>query len=176
MDDGDELEGLLTALDGALTAEKRVTALTFIQSYISQADEIHSADQLTTSLKTQLKNQNHLVSTLTLSILPTYVSKIVSISSQRHPNKAHDVRSLLNSLLAVVLEKVGDQKEKTREGAKSTIVELAKAAFAVSPPIGSALAKDPHSVVALFEKIVKESGLLAKSAKVKEHVSRTETW
>lgn len=166
MEDEGYVDGLLASLETAATPEKRVAALHSIQSYIAEADELQQKEQLTSLLKAQLKNQNHLVSSLALSIIPGYAAKIVST---QHHSKAQDIKALLIAILSIVLEKLGDHKEKIREGARAAIIELASAAFAVSPS-GSALAKDIHSAAALFEKIFKESGMLAKSAKVKEQV------
>lgn len=163
----DDLESLLASLESAATADKRVAALQSIQSYLETAEQISEADHLTSLLKTQLKNQNHLVSSLALSIIPIYAAKI--ISSTFLPSKSQDVKNLLQSVLSIVIERLGDQKEKIREGARAAIVEMANSAFTVSPS-GSALAKDAHSAAALFEKILKETGLSAKSAKIKEQV------
>jgi hypothetical protein len=168
MEDEGYLSGLLASLDSAATPEKRIAALQSIQSYVSEVEEIQETDQLTAALKMQLKNQNHLVSSLALSIIPVYASKLVS---RQHHSKVQDVKALILGVLSIVLEKLGDHKEKIREGARAAIIELASAAFVVSPS-GSNLAKDVHSAPALFEKIYKESGLLAKSAKVKEQVRR----
>ncbi|UZJ56655.1 hypothetical protein CBS101457_005975 [Exobasidium rhododendri] len=164
MDDDDQLETLLAGLEVAVTADKRVAALQSIQTYIEGADDVLHTDQLTASLKVQLKNQNHLVSSLALSILPTYVAKV---ASSKQSTKAHNVKVVLHATLSTVLEKLGDQKEKIREEARLTVVEMAKAAFAVSPS-GSTLAKDGHTAVAMFEKVFKEAGLASKIAKVKE--------
>lgn len=169
MEDDGHLEILLASLDSAVTADKRVAALQSIQSYLDEAEQISDSDQLTALLKSQLKNQNHLVSSLALSIIPIYASKIVSLSLNH--SKSQNVKNLLQSVLSIVIERLGDQKEKIREVAKVAIVEMASAAFVVSPPGGSALTKDAHSAAALFEKILKEIGLSAKSAKIKEQVS-----
>lgn len=168
MEDGGNIVDLLASLDSAATPEKRIAALQSIHSYIAEADELQETDQLTASLKTQLKNQNHLVSSLALSIIPVYASKLVSTN---HQWKVHNVKALILATLSVVLEKLGDHKEKVKDGARAAIIELASAAFTVCPS-GSNLAKDSNSTTAIFEKVYKESGLLAKSAKVKEQVGQ----
>lgn len=166
MEDDGQLEALLATLDSAVTADKRVAALQSLQACIAQADDISLPEQLTAALKTQLKNQNHLVSSLALSIIPVYTTKL---SLSIHHSKAHDVKSLLLAVLTPVLERLGDQKEKIRDAARSAAVQLARAAYSVSP----SSAKDMHSAASSFEKLYKETGLAAKSAKVKEQVSLT---
>lgn len=166
-DDGtDQLATFISTLDLASTAEKRVAALQALQEYLSGPDEITHADQLSASLKSQLKNQNHLVSSLALSVLPIYVSRLVTPAIA---SRAHDVKVVLGATIPLVLERLGDHKEKIKEAAKSAVVELCKAAFAVSGPTSASI-RDPASAVTLFERLYREGGLAAKAAKVKEQV------
>lgn len=78
--------------------------------------------------------------------------------------------------MPIALEKLGDGKERVREVARKALVELGSAAYiasngnGMSSSIGSK-SKEQETALAVYERLLRDGGLGAKFARVKEQVS-----
>lgn len=97
-------------------------------------------------------------------------------SSIHEPKGVQHVKTAINSLMPTVLEKAGDGREKTREMAGKALEELGKAAIDGSrATLGHSIShktREIESPLNAFERLLCDTGLMAKSAKIKEQVSQ----
>lgn len=171
MEDDDGVRDLLASLEQASSTEMRVAALQALEAPIRQLDGLHDAgDELVSALRTQLKQANSLVSAKALSLLPVYVDKL---TTGHDAHRVHHVRYALQTLVPVLVEKLIDHREKTRDAAKALLVQLGKAASAVTSAGTSSTHQKGQSETpfALFERLITEAGMLSKVAKIKEQTT-----
>lgn len=182
MDDEDaitQLRDLLTALErGGNTTQTRITALQNLYTFLEQQEEesdllndVH--DEIVNGLRAQLKVANPLVTAKVLSVLPIVTDRL-TIRQDGHC--LHRVRYVMQTLLPPLLACLGDTRDRSREASKAIIVQIAKAASAVTPLAATAAnhssIKSSHETpFALFERIVIESGLTSKVPRVKEQIT-----
>lgn len=179
---------LVANVEAAASAEKRVAAFASLQAHLEeqfsrngagQTLEHVEADAVASAIKVMLKNANQSVSAAGLLYLPSYAQLLVT-SSPPH-QLAHNIRALMHATLPLVLERLGDHKDKIKEGAKAAIAEMGSAAFntgtgaaataaAGASRAGSSRLDGDSSPQAYFERMIRDHGLGAKSAKVKEQV------
>lgn len=188
----EQTRALVANVESAASAEKRVAAFASLQAHLEAIQEHgggeggggtgrrsidhHEADAIASTFKLMLKNANQSVSAAALFYLPSYAPLLVTSSPTTH-QLIHNVRVLMHATLALVLERLGDQKDRIKEGAKAAIAALGSAAFTsgsaagAAPSLSSRIDSD-SSPQAYFERMIRDQGLGAKSAKVKEQVSR----
>lgn len=179
---------LVANVEAAASAEKRVAAFASLQAHLEeqfsrngagQTLELVEADAVASAIKVMLKNANQSVSAAGLLYLPSYARLLVT--SSPHHQLAHNIRALMHAALPLVLERLGDHKDKIKEGAKAAIAEMGSAAFstgtgaAATAAAGASRAASSRldgdsSPQAYFERMIRDHGLGAKSAKVKEQV------
>ena len=123
-------------------------------------------------LKLLLKDPHQSVSSAALTFVPTLVTHLRN-NLDPQSDLVHAVKSIVTTLLPIILERCGDSKDRIRESAASALEEIGRAAIDSSPnQLGSSLrAKASEGPLELFEGLVRESGLMGKSAKIREQVS-----
>lgn len=123
-------------------------------------------------LKLLLKDPHQSVSSAALTFVPTLVTHLRN-NLDPQSDLVHAVRSIVTTLLTIILERCGDSKDRIRESAARALEEIGRAAIDASPnQLGSSLrAKASEGPLELFEGLVRESGLMGKSAKIREQVS-----
>ncbi|EST08791.1 CLASP N-terminal domain protein [Kalmanozyma brasiliensis GHG001] len=171
MADPDAIYELAQRIESNIEVDKRVAALHSLQSQIESAGYVVEADAVTSAVKVALKHSNQALSTASLSFIPTYASMIYSgdgTDTQSVLN--HNVRMLVNSVTLLAIEKLGDQKERIREAARTALIELGNAAYAISSAqlTSSGKGKETETPLGIFERTLREGGLSAKMARVRE--------
>ncbi|KAN0062589.1 suppressor of tub2 mutation [Thecaphora frezii] len=175
MADPDYVYELTQRVHSTIDSDKKVAAVHALHEHLQQAGYVVEADLVTAALKTALRGSNQALSNSALSFLSLYVSLLypVAPNTEHHEPQAtinHNVRLLVSSITSSVLEKLGDQKERIREAARNVLVELGRAAYGVS---GAQLAsngkgKEVESALGIFERLLREGGLAAKFARIRE--------
>lgn len=191
------VQELLGALETATTAEKRVGALNALDTYLQQgaadADRSGVADEVTvfgmiagisddvaTALKSLLRNSNQFVSSKALAVALNFARHLATAAevhlAPQHSHTSHvvhDTKQALPALLPAIVEHLADHREKSRELARSILIELVRAASFVSPAATSGHPSHSHNETALvlYERLLLESGLQGKSAKLKEQTT-----
>ncbi|GAC94868.1 hypothetical protein PHSY_002441 [Pseudozyma hubeiensis SY62] len=171
MADPDAIYELAQRIESNIEVDKKVAALHSLQSLIQDAGYVVEADAVTSAIKVALKHANQALSTASLSFIPTYASMIhTSDGSESHSLLTHNVRILINSVCLLVIEKLGDQKERIREAARTALVELGNAAYAISAAqvTTSGKGKETETPLGVFERTLREAGLAAKFARIRE--------
>ena len=171
MADPDAIYELAQRIESNIDVDKRVAALHSLQSQLESAGHVVEADAVTSAVKVALKHANQSLSTASLSFVPTYASMIYSgDGSESHSILNHNVRMLINSVGVLVIEKLGDQKERIREAARTALIELGTAAYAISSGhlTTSGKGKETDTPLGIFERTLREVGLAAKFARVRE--------
>ncbi|KAJ1017761.1 hypothetical protein NDA16_005079 [Ustilago loliicola] len=171
MADADAIYELAQRIESNIDVDKRVAALRSLQSQLESAGYVVEADAVTSAVKLALKHANQVLSTASLSFIPTYASMIYSgDASESHSVLNHNVRMLINSVSLLVIEKLGDQKERIREAARTALIELGNAAYAISSGhlITSGKGKEIETPLGIFERTLREAGLAAKMARIRE--------
>ena len=171
MADADAIYELAQRIESNIDADKRVAALHSLQSQIESAGYVVEADAVTSAVKVALKHANQALSTASLSFIPTYASMIYSgDGTESHSILNHNVRILINSVCLLVIEKLGDQKERIREAARTALIELGNAAYAISSGhiMTSGKGKETETPLGIFERTLRDAGLAAKFARIRE--------
>ncbi len=171
MADPDAIYELAQRIESNIDADKRAAALHALQSQLESAGYVVEADAVTSAVKVALKHSNQALSTAALSFIPTYASMIYSgDGSETHHVLNHNVRNLINSVSLLVIEKLGDQKERIREAARTALIELGNAAYAISSGhvMTSGKGKETETPLGIFERTLREAGLAAKMARIRE--------
>ncbi|GAK66531.1 uncharacterized protein PAN0_013c4753 [Moesziomyces antarcticus] len=171
MADADAIYELAQRIESSIEVDKRVAALHSLQSQLESAGYVVEADAVTSAVKVALKHANQALSTASLAFIPTYASMIYSgDGTESHSVLNHNVRMLVNSVGLLVIDKLGDQKERIREAARTAIIELANAAYAISSGhiTTSGKGKETETPLGIFERSLREAGLAAKFARVRE--------
>lgn len=181
MDDEDaitKLRDLLAALERGNSTQSRISALQNLFTFLEQQEEesevlnqVH--DEIISGLRAQLKVANPLVTAKVLGILPIITDKWIV---RQDGHCLHRVRYVMQTLLPSLLACLGDTRDRTREAAKAIIVQIAKAASAITPLAvttanHSSIKSSHETPFAFFERIVIESGLTSKVAKIKEQIT-----
>ncbi len=169
MADPDAIYELAQRIESNIEVDKRVAALHSLQSQIESAGYVVEADAVTSAVKVALKHANQALSTASLSFIPTYASMIYSgDGTESHSVLNHNVRMLINSVTSLAIEKLGDQKERIREAARTALIELGNAAYAISSAQLTASGKgketetplassNAHSVTEVFRRNLQDS-------------------
>ncbi|KAJ9474923.1 Protein STU1 [Pseudozyma hubeiensis] len=171
MADPDAIYELAQRIESNIEVDKRIAALHSLQSQIQEAGYVVEADAVTSAVKVALKHANQALSTAALSFIPTYASMIHDgDGSESHSLLNHNVRIFVNSVCLLVIEKLGDQKERIREAARTALVELGNAAYAISSAqvTTSGKGKETETPLGIFERTLREAGLGAKFARIRE--------
>ncbi|SPO30716.1 related to STU1 - component of the mitotic spindle [Ustilago trichophora] len=171
MADPDAIYELAQRIESNIDVDKRVAALHSLQSQLETAGYVVEPDAVTSAVKVTLKHANQSLSSASLSFIPTYASMIYSgDGSESHSVLNHNVRMLINSVTLLVIEKLGDQKERVREAARTALVELGNAAYAISSGhiMTSGKGKETETPLGIFERTLREAGLAAKFARIRE--------
>ncbi|SPO31029.1 related to STU1 - component of the mitotic spindle [Ustilago trichophora] len=171
MADPDAIYELAQRIESNIDVDKRVSALQSLQSQLESAGYVVEADAVTSAVKVALKHANQSLSSASLSFIPTYASMIYSgDGSESHSILNHNVRMLINSVSLLVIEKLGDQKERIREAARTALIELGNAAYAISSGhiMTSGKGKETETPLGIFERTLREAGLAAKFARIRE--------
>ncbi|KAI3483189.1 hypothetical protein L1887_53969 [Cichorium endivia] len=171
MVDADAIYELAQRIESSIEVDKRVAALHSLQSQLESAGYVVETDAVTSAVKVALKHANQALSTAALAFIPTYASMIYSgDGTESHSVLNHNVRILVNSVGPLVIDKLGDQKERIREAARTALIELANAAYAISSGhiTTSGKGKETETPLGIFERSLREAGLAAKFARVRE--------
>jgi CLIP-associating protein 1/2 len=181
MDDEDaitKLRDLLAALERGNSTQTRISALQNLYAFLEQQEEesellndVH--DEIVNGIRAQFKVANPLVTAKVLSILPIITDRL---TVRQDGHCLHRVRYVMQTLLPPLLACLSDTRDRSREAAKAIIVQIAKAASAVTPlavttASHSSIKSSHETPFALFERILIESGLTSKVAKVKEQIT-----
>ncbi|KAF8631147.1 hypothetical protein AX15_002493 [Amanita polypyramis BW_CC] len=170
--------------------DTKVDALTKLQALFESNIQIDDPDALVNVFKTCLRTANQLLTTATLSALPSLLPLLITRPLNAHPHSAISLskstssassviidavtlRQALNAFLPAggIIERLGD-KEKVQAKARECLVILGGLAFRVAP--ASALnsrsinSKAPETPLMIFERFLKEAGLSSKVWKVRE--------
>lgn len=171
MADPDAIYELTQRIESNLEIDKRVAALHSLHTALETAGYVVEADAVTSAVKVALKHSNQSLSTASLTFIPTYASMIYTgDGSESHHALNHNVRNLINSITLLVNEKLGDQKERIREAARTALIELGNAAYSISSgnTMTSSKGKETETPLGIFERAIREGGLTAKMARVRE--------
>ncbi|PWN32108.1 ARM repeat-containing protein [Meira miltonrushii] len=181
MDDEDAItksRDLLAALERGNSTQTRISALQNLYAFLEQQEEesellIDVHDEIVNGLRAQLKVANPLVTAKVLGVLPIITDRL---TVRQDGHCLHRVRYVMQTLLPPLLACLGDTRDRSREAAKAIIVQIAKAASAVTPLAATAanhssIRSSHETPFALFERIVIESGLTSKVARVKEQIT-----
>ncbi|SAM83757.1 related to STU1-component of the mitotic spindle [Ustilago bromivora] len=171
MADADAIYELAQRIESNIEVDKRVAALKSLQSQLELAGYVVEADAVTSAVKVALKHANQALSTASLSFIPTYASMIYSgDGSESHSILNHNVRMLVNSVTSPAIEKLGDQKERIREAARTALIEIGNAAYAISSGhlMTTGKGKETETPLGIFERTLREAGLAAKFARIRE--------
>ncbi|KAJ3046357.1 suppressor of tub2 mutation, partial [Rhizophlyctis rosea] len=121
-------------------------------------------DHLLTTLTTHLKSPQQKVHTATLSLLPTLISSLTST----HPNPIQPFKSLLPGIIPTLFDRLADPKERTRELAQGTLLEIYR--VVITQGSGGVEEGKWGSVVAYLDKELKGDGFGCKSPRGREQV------
>lgn len=136
-------------------------------------------------MKACLRTSNQHLSTATLSAIALFVpllgtppspSASFSSNSTTTTDNYYILRQALSAFLPSggIFERLGDNREKAREKAKEALISIGSVVFQTNLPQASSLRgkvpKGPETPLQLFERYMREQGLLSKSWRVKEQV------
>ncbi|RDX53151.1 hypothetical protein OH76DRAFT_76865 [Lentinus brumalis] len=174
--------------------DAKVDAITKLQAEFEAGTEIPDPDALVQAVKACLKTPNQHLTTATLNALPPLVpllctrspaqiplpssstSPAASTSSATSsPVDAYALRMVLTQLMPAgggVIDRLGDSRERAREKARETLVAMGGFAFRCGST-GSHLnksggGKGPETPLQLFERFLREGGLMSKVWRVRE--------
>ncbi|KAG6335300.1 hypothetical protein ID866_3784 [Astraeus odoratus] len=191
----DQLEKLINQCKSN-DVDGKVDAVVKLQAEFEASVEIVDPEPLIAVLKSCLRHANQHLSTATLSALPPFLSLVIPSNNRTRPfspslstsssTSTLDVVTLRQVMTAFlpspgVFERLGDAREKARDKAREAVVIIGGFAFRSSPS-GSrpGTGKGPESPLAMFERLLKESGLGSKVWRVREqsilvlvHIRRT---
>ncbi|KAL4081701.1 clasp N terminal-domain-containing protein [Scleroderma yunnanense] len=195
----DQLEKLVNQCKSN-DVDSRVDAVSKLQAQFEAGVEIVDPEPLIAVLKSCLRHANQHLSTATLAALPPFLPLIItnnnarsrslspSLSTSSASGASLDVATLRQAMNAFcpspgVFERLGDAREKARDNAREILVIIGGFAFRSSPSasrIGTG--KGHESPLAMFERLLKDSGLSSKVWRVREqsilvlvHIRRTHT-
>ncbi|KZO89873.1 ARM repeat-containing protein [Calocera viscosa TUFC12733] len=142
-------------------------AIAKLQLEFEAASEIPDADAIIGAFKPFLRSANPHLSLSVLFALPPLLHLL---------HTEHSVRHALGAFMAPgaggLLERMGDNKERTRDGAREAVQALCERclAFGLGAMKGKSAARggEQESVGALFEKYLKEGGFGSKVARTRE--------
>ncbi|KAK0557336.1 suppressor of tub2 mutation [Tilletia horrida] len=174
----EQVIGLVTKIENAADADKRLAALQGLEAALDGAPEIPDSDAVVQILKISVRNANQAVSAAALAFLPSLFTSLAAPSVAQGrilPSSVAHVRSAVTHLMPILIEKLGDQKERVREASRKALVQLGLSSFTVSPPPeansgagGLRKGKDLETPLMIFERLLRENALGAKAARVKE--------
>lgn len=177
----------------------KVDALTKLETLFESNIQIDDPDTLINIFKSCVRTANQLLTTATLSALPSLLPLLItrpvnvhssngslhSSSSSSMVIDAATLRQALNAFLPAggIIERLGD-KEKVQLKARECMVILGRLAFRVGPSSSlstrSVNGKNPETPLMIFERYLKDAGLSSKVWKVREqsiltlvHIRRT---
>ncbi|PWN20333.1 hypothetical protein BCV69DRAFT_312929 [Microstroma glucosiphilum] len=169
-DDVQRFQDLVDSIDAATDLDGKTSALQHLSDHLPTFHSIPEADHLTATLKVLIKNQHPTLSHAALEFVSPLLAHMRS--SIHEPKGVQHVKTAINSLMPTVLEKAGDGREKTREMAGKALEELGKAAIDGSrATLGHSIShktREIESPLNAFERLLCDTGLMAKSAKIKE--------
>ncbi|EGO01747.1 hypothetical protein SERLA73DRAFT_166267 [Serpula lacrymans var. lacrymans S7.3] len=173
----------------------KIDAVTKLQAEFESGTEIADPEALITVLKACLRIPNQHLTTATLSALPHFLPLIISrfnaptqtatrpLSSASSSSSVHsasvDIYTLRQALVAFlptggVLERLGDNREKSREKARETLAVLGGLAFRCAPSTSKIKdGKGPETPLMIFERFLREGGLGSKIWRVREQAILT---
>ncbi|KAI0721862.1 clasp N terminal-domain-containing protein [Cerioporus squamosus] len=174
--------------------DAKVDAITKLQAEFEAGTEIPEADALVQAVKTCLRTPNQHLTTATLNALPSLVPLLVTrspaqiplpssstspaastSSASSSPVDAHALRMVLTQLMPAgggVIDRLGDSRERARDKARETLVLMGGFAFRCGST-GSHMnksrdGKGPETPLQLFERYLREGGLMSKVWRVRE--------
>ncbi|KAI0751370.1 clasp N terminal-domain-containing protein [Daedaleopsis nitida] len=182
--------------------DAKVDAITKLQAELEAGCEIPDPDALIQALKTCLRTPNQHLTTATLAALPSAIPLLVTrppaqiplpssstspaastSSVTASPVDAHALRQVLTQLMPAgggVLDRLGDSRERSREKARETLVVVGGFAFrAAGSGSGSQMGRSkdgkggPETPMQLFERFLREGGLMSKVWRVREQAILT---
>ncbi|PWN49554.1 ARM repeat-containing protein [Violaceomyces palustris] len=166
---------LVSKIESSQDIDKRVSALQALEVEVATSDHVVEADSITFALKTTIRNPHQALVAASLSFLPSYVSALcpheTSSAQPNHHQSHHDIRALVTGTVPTVIERLGDQKERIRESARKALVELGRAAYLTSPTSSHAhlaKGKEAETALGIFERILRDHGIGAKFARIRE--------
>ncbi|KAF8640074.1 hypothetical protein AX17_001315 [Amanita inopinata Kibby_2008] len=169
--------------------DAKVDALTKLQALFKSNIQIDDPDTLINVFKTCLRTSNQLLTTATLSALPSLLPLLItrpmhsqSYSTSSTPSSpvvdAVTLRQALNAFLPAggIIERLGD-KEKLQLNARECLVVLGGLAFRLGSPSTlisrSTNGKGAETPLMIFERFLREAGLASKVWKVREQCIST---
>lgn len=172
--------------------DSKVDAITKLQAEFEAGAEITDPDALLTVLRACVRHQNQLLSTATLSALPSLLPLLVSkplvhgsalqspATSTSSVAPTHIETATLRQVMIAflpaggVIDHLGNAREKARDAARQTVVALGGYAFrAGGSSSASMLAKSrdgkgPETPLMVFERLFRELGFGSKVWRVRE--------
>lgn len=153
--------------------------LQVLEATLDGADEIPDSDAVIQVLKVSVKNANQAVSAAALAYLPSLFTSLAAPSVAQGrilPSTVAHVRAAVNHLMPILVEKLGDQKERVREATRKALTQLGHSAFIVSPPAdtapGARKGKEVETPLMIYERLMKDNALGAKAARIKEQATQ----
>lgn len=136
------------------------------------------------ALKTTLRIPNQHIYTASLHTIASFLPVLMPpLEDDLSTPTAHEVILFRHALIAFlapggIIDRLGDAREKSREGAKEACVTAGLAAFKCSPHTHATSqvysgrgGKGPETPLAMYERVLREQGFGSKSARVREQVS-----
>jgi CLIP-associating protein 1/2 len=172
MDGEDDILKAIASLELATLAEKRVTGLQALEASLERSNDIYShSEEVTGALRTQLKHANPLVAAKALSVLPTFVDRL-TIDSSDVRRATYSLRQVISAFVPLMTERLGDHRERTREGADKVLTQLAAAASKLCEQHAIAKPRPTEDTpLSVLEMSLVEHGLRSKVAKTREVVT-----
>ncbi|CAD6911776.1 unnamed protein product [Tilletia controversa] len=174
----EQVLALVAKIENAADADKRLAALQVMEATLDGATEIPDSDAVIQILKVSIKNAHQAVSTAALAFLPSLFTSLaapVIAHGRVLPSTITHVRAAVNHLMPILIEKLGDQKERVREASRKALTQLGSSAFIVSPPADPNAAgrkgKELETPLMVFERLMRDNALGAKAARIKEQAT-----
>ncbi|THH11551.1 hypothetical protein EW145_g600 [Phellinidium pouzarii] len=162
----------LTAQCKSSDVDAKVDAVSRLQQAFEAGVELTDAEGIINTLKTCLRASNQHLSTTALAALPPFFALLTTgrPDDSNFPVDAVTLRNALTAFLPAggLIDKLGDNRERTREKARESMVVLAGLSFrcGTSSLYASARGRDagkgPETPLMVWERFVREGGLQSK--------------
>ncbi|KAE8269225.1 hypothetical protein A4X09_0g3129 [Tilletia walkeri] len=172
----EQVIGLVNKIENAADADKRLAAIQLLEATLDGATEIPDSDAVVQILKVSIKNSHQAVSTAALSYLPSLFASLAAPATTHGrvlPSTVTHVRAAVNHLMPILIEKLGDQKERVREISRRALTQLGSSAFIVSPPPdpNARKGKELETPLMIFERLMRDNAMGAKAPRIKEQAT-----